>query len=224
MPGSLLLCAATARELAAATGGGDAAAAPGKHAGNRILCVTGAGIPVALVRLVPLLQAERPALAVNIGIAGAYPGAGLSIGDIVVGESEVFGDVGVEMPGEEGFRPVRDMPWGDAEYREPMALATSPFLEAADRLPPFSVGRGCTVNACAGTRATGERRRRLFGADFETMEGAAFALACGRAGVPAAEVRAVSNIAAERDMRPENVALALDRLGAFLRAWLGTRA
>lgn len=223
MSGVLLICAATDRELAAAdVHGVPAVSATG--AGDRILSVTGAGIPLTLAHLIPLLASARPALVVDIGIAGAYPGSGLSVGDIVVGESEVFGDLGLEIPGEEGFRPVGAMPWSDQAYRTPLPLDSSPFLEVALKLPRFAVGKGCTVNACAGTRATGERRRRLFGADFESMEGAAAALACGRAGVRVAEARAISNAAADRDMRPENVALALDRLGAFLRAWLEARA
>lgn len=223
MSGVLLICAATARELASA----DVPGVPGASvtgAGDRILSVTGVGIPLTLAHLIPRLASARPALVVDIGIAGAYPGSGLSVGDIVVGESEMFGDLGLEIPGEEGFRPVGSMPWADMEYRTPLSLDSSPFLEVASRLPRFTVGKGCTVNACAGTRATGERRRRLFGADFESMEGAAAALACGRAGVRVAEVRAISNVAADRDMRPENVAQALDRLGTFLHAWLEARA
>ncbi|MBV9848547.1 MAG: hypothetical protein JO250_02550, partial [Armatimonadetes bacterium] len=77
------------------------------------------------------------------------------------------------------------------------------------------IGRGCTVNACAGTEATGRRREELFGAAFETMEGAAVAQAGQMLGIPVAEVRAISNIAARRDMRPENIRRALDRLAAF---------
>jgi nucleoside phosphorylase len=76
------------------------------------------------------------------------------------------------------------------------------------------------VNACTGTAATGARRRVLTGADFESMEGAAVALAGLEAGIPVAEFRAISNAAADRDMRPENIGLALRGLGSFVSAWL----
>lgn len=229
MRGPTLVCAATARELAAA--GGEeplarpdqgAAGSPGR--GNRIFSVTGVGIPMTLARLLPLIALHKPSLLVNIGIAGAYPGSGLAIGDLVAGESEAFGDLGMETPGPESFQPLGTMPWADREYREPLTLVpeTFPAIPAKDRLASLAPrrGRGCTVNACAGRKETGELRRRLFGADFETMEGAAVALAGSLLGIPVAEIRAISNFASERDMRPENVSLALGNLEVYLSGWL----
>lgn len=204
MPGPVLICAATARELDAARG---------LSGEDGILAVTGAGIPLAMARLTALVAERRPALIVNVGIAGAYPGSGLAIGDVVAGESEAFGDLGMELPGPGGFLPIGEASWADAVYRRPLPLVTAPFGAV-----PARTGKGCTVNACAGTRATGELRRRLFGADFESMEGAAAALAGSLAGVPVAEIRAISNFASDRDMRPEHVELALRSLRACLEA------
>jgi futalosine hydrolase len=222
MPGTVLICAATARELDAARG---------LASGTRILYVTGVGIPMTLARLMPLIAERRPALILNIGIAGAYPESGLGIGDLVAGESEVFGDLGMELPGPDAFLPLREAPWADETYKRPLPLVAAPFRGAASgdassvaaasggvSMPPIRTGKGCTVNACTGTRATGERRRRLFGADFESMEGAAVALAGTLAGVPVAEIRAISNPASDRDMRPGNVDLALRNLRACLEA------
>lgn len=206
MRGPVLFCAATAVELEAAQG---------IASDTRLLHVTGVGIPMTLARLPGLIAGTGPSLIVNFGIAGAYPGSGLAIGDLVLGESEVFGDLGLELPGPDAFLPIRETPWADGIYRQPLALYAGP-------LAPFSgsvkAGKGCTVNACTGTRATGERRRRQFAADFETMEGAAAALAGSLAGVPVAELRAISNIAADRDMRTENVALALGNLRFYLES------
>lgn len=77
---------------------------------------------------------------------------------------------------------------------------------------------GCTVNCCTGTMRTGQLRERLFGAGIESMEGAAVALACQAAGVAACEVRAVSNYAANREMLPQNIKLALEHLRDYLHA------
>lgn len=170
-----------------------------------VKAVTGVGVPATLALLPPLLEKFRPALAVNVGIAGAYPEAGLALGDVVLGEREVFGDLGFELPDGE-FTPLQDSPFGG--WYEPLALHVPPVLG------PGVIG--VTVNACTGTLATGERRRDRFGASFETMEGAAFALACQNAGVRGVEVRAISNFAAERDMRPENIKAALASLTEFL--------
>jgi futalosine hydrolase len=73
--------------------------------------------------------------------------------------------------------------------------------------------RGCTVNTCTGTEETGRRRESLTGAGFESMEGAAAALAGAELGIPVCELRAISNIASTRDFRPENAKKALIALG-----------
>lgn len=201
-PLDLMVCAATKPELRAF---GDVREEAGQGG-----FLTGVGIPVALAQTLWVAGCLRPARLLNIGIAGAYPNSGLSIGDIVIGTEEVYGDVGFELPEEPGFRHVCDSPWG-MPYQDPMTLTVFPEFAGARE------GRGCTVNACTGTRATGRLRERLFEADFETMEGAAVAQAGHILEVPVCEVRAISNIASDRDMRPENIQLALDALAAYFQ-------
>jgi len=220
----ILLCAATLRELDACL---EACGAPfaslpagprpwARRLGRHMAAVTGVGIPLTLTRLMSLAAEIRPERIVNAGIAGAYPGSELGIGDLVAAESETFGDLGMEAPGPEGFLPLSDMSWCDAEYLRPLALSLEPFGAGGPR-----AARGCTVNACTGREETGLLRRALTGADFETMEGAAVALAARELGIPASEARAVSNAASTRDMRPGNIALALGNLGAYMGPWLG---
>jgi futalosine hydrolase len=196
----LLICAATERELAAF----------GVPSIGMELLVTGVGIPLALARTLEVLGRVRPARVLNIGIAGAYPGSGLAIGDLMMGLSEVYGDIGFELPETPGFRFVGETEWGKF-YREPLWL--SQFAEFAG-LP---VRPGCTVNSCTGTEKTGRLRETLFGAGFETMEGAAIAQAGAMLGIPVCEIRAISNFASRRDMRPENIGLALHRLSEYFK-------
>lgn len=221
----ILLCAATLRELDAcimALGTPFEALPDGprpwaRRLGRHVAAVTGVGMPLTLARLLPLAAEIRPDLIVNAGIAGAYPGSGLGIGDLAVAESECFGDLGMETPEPDGFLPLEDMPWCDSEYLLPLALSVESFGGADGP----RIARGCTVNACTGREATGVRRRGMTGADFETMEGAAAALAARELGIPASEARAISNMASTRDMRPENIDLALGNLGAYMGGWLG---
>lgn len=201
-PPNLLVCAATEMELRTFS------ARSGEAGEDQFL--TGVGIPVALAQTLLIAGRLRPTRLLNIGIAGAYPGSGLAIGDIVIGTSEVFGDLGFELPEAPGFRPIRQSSWG-MPYQEPLGLTVFPeFVGAAS-------GRGCTVNACTGTEATGRLRERLFDVAFETMEGAAVAYAGQRLLTPVCEIRAISNIASVRDMRPENIQLALDALSAYFQ-------
>jgi futalosine hydrolase len=211
---NFLICAATFGELE--TFGLDDAEVlePGRlwKVSGGYAAVTGVGVPLTLLRLPPLLDRCAPSLLVNTGIAGAYPGGDLGIGDVVAGESEVFADLGMELPEPPGFRPLGEFPFADEAVRAPLPLVVP---EWAARLPR---ARGATVNACTGSDAVGALRRGLFGAGFEGMEGAALALAGRERGIPVAEIRAISNLAARRDMRPENVRRALEALQAFWTA------
>ena len=60
-------------------------------------------------------------------------------------------------------------------------------------------------------------RWRQVTADVESMEGAAFFEACLSAGIPFAQVRAVSNFVGERDHARWNIPLALRQLESALR-------
>ena len=135
---------------------------------------------------------------------------------------------------EDAFIPLSVLPWADEIYKQPISLTLSPLdfeVKALMGIIPTAVGiiptavlprvgRGCTVNTCTGQSTTGERRRKLFSADFETMEGAAIALTAQMLGLPASELRSISNMASTRDMRPENVELALRNLGMFMSEWI----
>lgn len=170
--------------------------------------LTGVGIPLALAQTLTVAGRLRPRRILNIGIAGAYPSSGLQIGDVVIGRSEVYGDVGFGLPDAPGFRHLSESEWG-AFYQT--ALPLTQFAE----FPASRLGSGCTVNACTGTETVGRLRESFFHASFETMEGAAVAQAGQTLGIPVCEIRAVSNFASTRDMRPENIRLALAALTAY---------
>ncbi len=207
---SVIFCAATKFELEAFP-----------HLAGAERVETGVGIPQVFLTLPGRVHSVAGIRIVNGGIAGAYPNSGLTLGDIVIGTSEVYGDLGFELPEEPGFRALAESEFG-APYREPFPLKVPDTLERTGL--PFSTGRGCTVNTCTGTRKTGERRERIFAAQFETMEGAAAAQIGAAAGVSVIEIRAISNFASDRDMKPETIRLALQNLRRFLERWLSLEA
>ena len=180
----LLVCAATPMELAAF----------GVLDARTQSLLTGVGIPLALAQTLVTADRLRPKRIVNIGIAGAYLGSKLEIGDIIT-----------------GFRSITESPWSEF-YQTPL-----PLVQFAE-FPGIRSGIGCTVNACTGTAETGKAREAAFGAEFETMEGAAVAQAGQILEIPVCEIRAISNFASERDMRPENIQLALANLTVYFDA------
>lgn len=252
-PTELLICAATWMELRAWWPRDQDLARLDEgqlaYSVGRAFFVTGVGIPASLARMLGVLKHVRPARILNIGIAGAYPDSGLNIGDIVIGTSEVYGDVGFELPSDAQadkfavkggggaqnavsnaaqsadaldpvqfarFQSVQTSPFAGALYAEPLPLITDAPALAGTAEYAVQTGRGCTVNMCAGTEQTGRMRRQMFDAHFESMEGAAVAQAGQLANVPVMEIRAISNIASTRDMRPDNIRLAIANLRDYL--------
>jgi len=143
---------------------------------------------------------------VSFGVAGAYPGEGLAIGDVVVGTEIGVLDEGLDT-GE------RFVPFARAGMSVPGAgwLTCDPSLAgAAPSDADFRVvhGRIATVSVCAGN-ARLAAERAASGALAESMEGAAVAHAATLFGVPFAEIRGISNLCGPRDGAPFDLASAV---------------
>lgn len=151
---------------------------------------------------------------VSFGVAGAYPGAGLAVGDVVVATEAAIVDEGLDTGGD--FRPfsrpgmpVPGAAWTptDPVLRSELALDGHPFRVAS--------GRVATVSVCAGAERLA-RERAAAGALAEGMEGAAVALAAARHGVPFVEVRGISNPCGPRDGAPFDLKTAVRHASAVL--------
>lgn len=194
------------------------------HGRDVLLIEGGIGAVNTAHAITRALEAETPELVLQTGIAGAYAGSGLRIGDLAIASEEVFGDLGVVTP--EGWRPADEIGIavtrvGGRELfnRYPAAQTTrvAHLLRAADAvagLAEVHIGHGpfVTVQACSGTAALGaERERRVPGAVCENMEGAAAAQVCALYGVPFVEVRGISNAVEDRDLSGWDLPLANER-------------
>lgn len=161
------------------------------------------------------LKPERHAAAISIGIAGALPGGGLSVGDVVTANACVYADEGLETA--EGFRDLADMgfplgPWDDGGRRGGSAVPVGePLLDWMSILTTKSV-RIATVSTCSGTDAGAAEVARRTGAQAEAMEGAAVAHVAALLGVPGGELRAISNTTGERSRQIWDIRAALAAL------------
>ncbi len=145
---------------------------------------------------------------VSAGIAGSLPGSGLAIGELVVATACVYAEEGLAAP--DGFHDV-------AALRFPLGDFTGnavPVEAALAAVAPAGSRRGAiaTVATCSGTDAAAEEVARRTGALAEAMEGAAVVHAARRLGVPAAEVRAISNSTGERPRQRWDLAAAFTSL------------
>jgi len=177
----LLLCCADPRE-------GELLAAAG-HGPVEVLGVGKAAAAASLARI--LATAPSVGCVLLFGVCGAYPAPAnppaLDVLDLCVVTESVFADEGAAT--EDGFLDLVSM-----ELQPVASWRADPDLcgRVAAGLGVPSV-RAATVSTCSGTRALSDAFAARTGAQVETMESAACALACAAAGVRLVEIRCVSN-------------------------------
>lgn len=193
----------------------------GVYAGRDVdLVESGLGAVNTAHALTRGLEAKHPEMVLQVGIAGAYAGSNLQVGDLAVAADEVYGDLGVVTP--DGWRPADEIGIPVAQVGGMPLYNRFPADEVLGRRAldilrkskTVHVERGpfVTVQACSGTSAIGaERRRRVPGALCESMEGAAAAHVCALYGVRFVEVRGISNAVEDRDLSRWDLPLANGR-------------
>ncbi len=165
-----------------------------------VLCLCGIGKTNAAHGTALLLERFQPAIVYVIGVAGAYPSAGLSIGDIVVAEKEIYGDEGLLLESVFMTMDAIGLPLatsgGTRYYNE------FPLHVPAELADYRNKGVFVTVSSCTGTLHLGREIEKSFNALCENMEGASVAHVCLLNGTPAAEIRGISNIIEDRTGKP----------------------
>lgn len=150
--------------------------------------VMGVGPVEAAAAVSGALARRRYALVVNAGLAGAFDGAA-RIGDGIVVSDDDF-----ELGLEDG-RPIA-LPDGE---RVVATAASDPEIVRSLSARGFAALHGITVARVTSSEDTA-RRLAARGAQIESMEGFAVLRACRRAGVPAVEVRGISNRVGAREL------------------------
>jgi futalosine hydrolase len=168
----------------------------------------GVGPVEAAAETARLLTLGRFTAVVNAGIGGAFRG-GAKIGESVIVSEERLADFGLE-----GNAPLT-LP-GGVHLEE--CVAASPELLARCEGLPYRIGTGLTVTSVTTTDATAERLSRTYGADVESMEGFAVLRAASLAGIPAIEVRGISNYVGDRSRAEWNFKAGAHAVVAALEA------
>ncbi|GGI78004.1 futalosine hydrolase [Deinococcus wulumuqiensis] len=183
--------------------------------------VSGVGPVAAALATAAALRSGAYDLAVSAGIAGAYPGSGLAPGDLAVSSRMIHADLGTQ-DGERwlglehlGLSVCPDTShfghfaaWdGAADLAQRAGAALGPLLTLS------------TVSASTAEAAAWETR--FPGALTEGMEGAGVAHAALLAGVPALELRGVSNPVGPRDRASWRIGEALAATRRGLETLLG---
>jgi futalosine hydrolase len=148
----------------------------------------GVGPIEAAAETARMLALDRFDAVINAGIAGVFRGRG-AIGDGIVVREERLANLGLE-GGASLVLP-------DGAHLVDTVAASESLLERCRDLP-YRTGRGLTVTQVTTTDATAAAHARAYDPDVESMEGFAVLRAAAIAGVPALEVRGISNYVGDR--------------------------
>ncbi len=148
----------------------------------------GVGPVEAAIATARALATKRYDFAINAGIGGAFRGSA-EVGDARIITRERLAGLGLEGGG------MLTLPDGASLVDEAAADAGLATRCAA---LPHQAARGVTVAQVTTTDATAASLRTTYGPDVESMEGFAFLRAAQLAGVPAIEVRGISNYVGDR--------------------------
>lgn len=156
--------------------------------------VCGVGPVEAGVTTARRLALETPGAVLHVGIAGAH---GITPGGLIIGSASIYRDIAAEIP--------------VVDSVEPDAQLLAALREAVPEALSLPIGTSASVGGAGDVRVEG-------------MEGFAVLRACALAGVPAIEVRAISNELAEGDRSRWRIGRALESLADALPRMLDAAA
>jgi futalosine hydrolase len=192
-----------------------------------VVCAGGIGKINAAAATAALIERCRPGLVINTGCAGAYLASGLAVGDLAVASDEFLGDEGVVTS--DGWQDLRFMGipsliHGNRLYHNAIPLSRHAAEKAMQLADYFGVklvrGGFVTVSTCSGCRQRGEELVRRFHALCENMEGAAVAQTCVRYGIDCLEIRGISNLVDERDLKTWDIPLSVEAAQRFVLKYI----
>lgn len=180
--------------------------------------VTGVGMVTTAARVAAALASSRYDAALNLGICGSFD-RGRALGSVVHVTADSLPELGVE----DGPRFVPATAVGliganEAPFTNGLLLNSAP--PAWPGLAALPEVTGATVNTVHGHEPSIAALAERGHADVESMEGAAFFYACLLAGVPCAQVRAVSNYVERRNRAAWKLPEAIEALNSTAVALL----
>lgn len=185
----------------------------GLQGDSRFEVVIGGVGPVAAAASTARCLAKREYdLVVCAGICGGFAGRA-EVGTLVVADAIICADLGAETA--EGFCSLDELGFGSARVpldQELVAKVTAGMRRAG---LPVTQGPVLTLSTVTGSAAAAEELlARVPGAAAEAMEGYGVAYAAHQQGLPALEIRTVSNLIGPRDKSAWRIKEALQMLEA----------
>lgn len=185
----------------------------GTLAGREVLLSIGGMGKVNAAHTATLMIAEfAPEALILFGVGGAYPSSGAAVGDVALAHQEIAGDEGVLT--QDGFMDTEAIGIPLLRTASSVIFTTYPAPEqllkrslhalittAAPGSGKVHFGPFVTLSTCTGTAARSMELEERYHGLCENMEGAAVAQVATLHNVPWLEVRGISNIVEDRDLK-----------------------
>jgi futalosine hydrolase len=144
---------------------------------------------------------------INMGICGAF-NRELKIGEVVNVVEDTVSEMGAEDGN--GFIKYNDLNLGGTNS------FTNRSNEVENKLEKLKKVKGITVNTVHGSDENIKKAVKLFGADVESMEGAAFFRTSEHLPGNCIQIRSVSNYIEKRDKSKWDIPLAIKMVNEFV--------
>ena len=167
--------------------------------------VTGVGM-VNTAFAMGSLKNQNYNLVINAGVCGAF-NEEIKIGELVNVVEDCFPELGAENG--DSFLTLSEMGLGNENVKNENCFTNS-------QIEIFKKVKGLTVNTVHGSEKSIEKIKARLNADIETMEGAAFLMACNTYKWKAVQIRTVSNKVEVRNKDNWKMPLAIANLNDFL--------
>lgn len=172
------------------------------------ITITGVGVPATIYHLQKITTQKKYDRIIQAGIAGCFnPDWPLATSFVV--DKDCFADLGIEA--EAKFQPLHETEFANKD----MFPFTNGWLINPDEIKTrlkIPQAKSITVNTISGCEHLKKQRLNTWGADLESMEGAAFHYVCLQEKIPFLQLRAISNYVGERDKSKWNLTEAIDCL------------
>lgn len=174
--------------------------------------ICGVGIPSTVYHLTKKLLQEKYELVIQAGIGGTFSKK-IKNGEVVAVEQDTFADIGAEKNNK--FKTIFQLGFGDENafpFKNGWLINTSDVLKNSSLKKVTAV----TINTINDRKNQTKHLKKMFAADIESMEGAAFHFVCLQQNVPFIQIRAISNKVGERDKTKWKMTAAIKNLTAAL--------
>lgn len=159
-------------------------------------CITGIGIMATTYQLTRHIRQQRPDYIIQAGIAGSFS-PHFPPGRVVLVESEILGDLGVEEQGV--FKDVFDMGLQQpADHPAAAQWLVNPHLTNWEQ-QGLPLVKGVTISEISTRPARILHFQQNLSVTVESMEGAALHYVALQEGIPFIQLRSISNFVGIRD-------------------------